>query len=187
MLRFVPFIAMLAPFDIFRVEPNGEVLWIKSAEDWKSARSAVQDLLASSPYEYLIYSHRTNNRLLVKQRRPLKRTTKPLIFQVAYDEALVATRAALLEAHGFRVVSVVGNEAAKVALASDPDCSLFIIGHAETPRVRKEMADWLKLKYPKVPILALNPPYQQELAPADYNVILNGPEEWLFVVEASTT
>ena len=48
------------------------------------------------------------------------------------------------------------------------------------------MADWLKERYPKVTILALNPPYQQELAPADYNVVLNGPEEWLFVVEAST-
>ena len=42
-------------------------------------------------------------------------------------------------------------------------------------------------EYPKVPILALNPPYQEELKPADYNLVLNGPEEWLFVVEASTS
>ena len=67
------------------------------------------------------------------------------------------------------------------------DYALFIIGHTASPRVRKEMADWLKEKYPKVEILALNPPNQQRLAPADYNVVLNGPEEWLFVVEASTT
>jgi hypothetical protein len=48
------------------------------------------------------------------------------------------------------------------------------------------MANWLRTKYPKVEILALNPPYQPQLTPANYNVVLNGPEEWLFVVEAST-
>ena len=52
--------------------------------------------------------------------------------------------------------------------------------------MRKDMADWLKEKYPKVEILALNPPDEQRLAPADYNLVLNGPEEWLFVVEACT-
>ena len=49
------------------------------------------------------------------------------------------------------------------------------------------MVDWLKEKYPKVEILALTPPHEQRLILADYNVVLNGPEEWLFVVEASTT
>ncbi len=178
---------MLAPFDIFRVEPNGEVLWIKAAEDWKSARIAVQELMASSPNEYLIFSHRTNNRLLVKPRPATQRTTKPVIFQIAYDEVLMATRADLLKADGFTVVSVIGNEAAQTALADGLECSLFIIGHAETPKRRKEMADWLKDKFPKVPILALNPPDQQELKPADYNLVLNDPEEWLFVVKASTS
>ena len=96
------------------------------------------------------------------------------------------TRAEVLKAHGFKVISVVGNEAAKAALATPRHYSLFIIGHAAAPKVRKEMADWLKEKYPKVALLALNPPYHQELVPADYNVVLNGPEEWLFVVEAST-
>jgi hypothetical protein len=98
----------------------------------------------------------------------------------------LATRAELLKSHGFRVVSALGNEAAKAALATPQDYALFIVGHAASAKVRTEMADWLKAKYPKVGILALNPPYQQQLEPADYNVVLNGPEEWLFVVEAST-
>lgn len=178
---------MLPPFDIFRVEPHGEVLWVKSAEDWKSARLAVQELMASSPDEYLIYSHRTNNRLLVKPRPAAQPATKPVVFQIAYDELLMATRAALLKADGFAVVSALGNEAAKKALANGQDYSLFILGHAEAPNARTEMAHWLKATYPKVPILALNPPYHQELKPADYNLVLNGPEEWLFVVEASTS
>lgn len=178
---------MLAPFDIFRVEPNGEVVWLQAAEDWKSARLVVQQLMASSPREYLIFSHRTNNRLLVKPRPATQRTTKPVIFQIAYDAVLMATRSELLKADGFTVISVLGNEAAKQALANGGDYSLFIIGHSGSPNVRKELADWLKAKYPKVPILALNPPYQQELKPADYNLVLNGPEEWLFVVEESTS
>jgi len=176
---------MLPPFDIFRVEPNGEVLWIKSAEDLKSARLAVKELMAASPREYIIHSHSTNNDLVIKP-PTAKRTAKPVIFQIAYDQQLMASRAAVLKAHGFKVISVIGNEAAKAALETPRHYSLFILGHGAPPSARREMADWLKANYPTVALLALNPPYQQELEPADYNVVLNGPEEWLFVVEAST-
>jgi hypothetical protein len=176
---------MLPPFDIFRMETNGDVLWIKSAADLKSARLAVKELMPSSPHKYLIHSHYTNNDLLIKP--PVDgQTANPVIFQIAYDKQLLATRAELLKSQGYTVVSVLGNEAAKAALAAPRDYALFILGHAESAKVRKEMADWLKAKYPKVGILALNPPYQQQLEPADYNVVLNGPDEWLFVVESST-
>lgn len=177
---------MLPPFDIFRHEANEEVLWIKSVDSFKAARLAVKELMASSPHEYMIYSHRTNNRLVVKPRPPARRNGKPLIFQIAYDQLLMESRARLLEADDFRVISVVGNDAAKAALEIPHNYALFLVGHGAARDARKEMADWLKTKYPKVPILALNPPYQQELKPADYNIVLNGPEEWLFIVEATT-
>jgi hypothetical protein len=176
---------MLPPFDIFRVEADGEVLWVRSAADLKSARLAVKELMASSPHEHIIHSHYTNNDLVIKPPGS-KRTAQPVIFQVAYDEQLMATRAELLKSHGYAVVSALGNEAAQAALATPRDYALFILGHAASPKARKEMADWLKAKFPKIGILALNPPYQQQLEPADYNVVLNGPDEWLFVVEAST-
>jgi hypothetical protein len=176
---------MLPPFDIFGRE-NGQEVWIKSVEDFKSARLAVKELMAVSPHEYIIHSHRTNNELVVKPRSTAKPKAKPRVFQIAYDETLMASRAALLKSDGFAVLSVLGNEAAKAALEKTEGFSLFIMGHGSPPTVRREMADWLKTNYPNVPILALNPPYQQELAPADYNLVLNGPEEWLFVVEAST-
>jgi hypothetical protein len=176
---------MLPPFDIFKREDGREV-WIKSVEDFKSARVAVKELMTVSPHEYIIHSHRTNNELVVKPRSTANRKSKPRVFQIAYDETLMASRAALLESDGFTVLSVLGNDAAKAALEKTESFSLFIIGHGSPPTTRREMADWLKTNYPNVPILALNPPYQQELAPADYNLVLNGPEEWLFVVEAST-
>jgi hypothetical protein len=175
---------MLPPFDIFRIEASGEVLWIQSAADLKSARLAVKELMASSPARYVIHSHSTNNDLVIRPPTE-KRIATPVIFQIAYDEQLMATRAEVLKAHGFAIISVLGNEAAKAALATPRYYSLFLLGHAAGPKARTEMADWLKEKYPSVPILALNPPYQQQLEPADYNVVLNGPEEWLFVVEAS--
>jgi len=43
------------------------------------------------------------------------------------------------------------------------------------------MIDWIRVKYPRVKILALNAPHQQ-LLNADYNVTLNGPENWLPIV-----
>jgi hypothetical protein len=177
-------VLMLPPFDIFRREASGEVLWVKAADDWKSARAAVEQLMASSPRDYIIHSHRTNNDLIVKPAQPSKRTAKPVVFQIAYDRILMETRAELLKTHGFEVVSALGNEEAKAALAIPRKYALFIVGHAANPSIRSEMAAGLKSKYPAVPILALNPPYQQELTPADYNIILNGPEEWLFIVEA---
>jgi len=177
---------MLPPFDIFRVEAHCEVVWVKSAVDFKSARLAVKALIKSSPSEYLIHSHSTHHGLIVKPSPAKKQRSKPVICQIAYDGRLIASRAELLKANGFAVVSVLGNGAAKFALAKPQDYALFIVGHGATLKVRKEMADWLKEKYPKVEILALTPPHEQQLAPADYNVVLNGPEEWLFVVEAST-
>ena len=177
---------MLPPFDIFSVEPNGDVLWVERAADLKSAKLAVQELIASSPHEYVIHSHCTNNNLIVRPPSASKHKAESVVFQIAYDEQLMASRAEVLKAHGFSVTSMLGNEAAKVALAAPQYYSLFTIGPGAAPEVRREMADWLKAKYPKVGILALNPPYQRELAPADYNVVLNGPEEWLFVVDAST-
>jgi len=84
---------------------------------------------------------------------------------------------------GYAVISVIGNEAAQVLLSANPhnDLALFIVGHAAFGRARKEMVDWLKEKYPKVKVLALNPSNSQ-LPSADYNAIQNGPENWLPIV-----
>jgi hypothetical protein len=80
-----------------------------------------------------------------------------VVFQIAYDEHRLVTRAELLRHHGYEVVSVVGNEAAKIVLSSPQHCDLFIVGHAAPEQTRKEMVDWLKARYPHVKILALEP------------------------------
>ena len=83
---------------------------------------------------------------------------------------------------GYEVVSVIGNEAAKVVLSMPEQYDFFIVGHAADDQVRKEMVLWLKARFPGVRILALNPPRVTELEGADYNVKLNGPETWLPII-----
>jgi len=101
------------------------------------------------------------------------------VFQIAYDQALLFTRAELLKSRGYIVESAFGNDEAKRHLAGGPGFELFIIGHAADSRTREEMAKWVRERFPGVRILALNPPHQPELTNADYNIRQNGPEVWL--------
>jgi hypothetical protein len=99
---------------------------------------------------------------------------KPLVFQIAYDNGLAPARTEVLRRHGYEVVSVIGNEAAKLILSLRQRCDVFIVGHAAPEEERKEIVAWLKTQYPEVRILALNSPTIRELVGADYNVKPNG-------------
>ena len=103
------------------------------------------------------------------------------IFQIAYDEDRGLRRAELLRARGYGVLSVIGNEAAKVALSTNQDLDLFIVCHAAPEEERTEIVHWLRIQYPAVKILAINPPGEQILS-ANYNVREDDPESWLRVV-----
>ena len=109
--------------------------------------------------------------------------TKRVVFQVAYDERLREERANLLERRGYEVVSVVGNERSKAVLGLPQRVDLFIVGHDAPEPTRTEIVVWLKTKYPKVPVVALNLP-GQELPSADYNALVNDPETWLPIVNS---
>jgi len=80
-----------------------------------------------------------------------------------------------LRSRSYRVVSIIGNEAAKVLSSPIQHYDLFPEG------TRQEMAVWLKAKYPRVKILALNPP-NQEVLRADYNVPQDAPENLLSII-----
>jgi hypothetical protein len=47
------------------------------------------------------------------------------------------------------------------------------------------MVNWLKANFPGPKILALNPPDEMNVNGADYNILLNGPEEWLAAVTSA--
>lgn len=107
----------------------------------------------------------------------------PKVFQIAYTGELMLTREALLKSQGYGVESVLGDDAAKNALATGGHYDLFIIGHAASHEARREMVHWVRQQFPKAKVLALNPPYDSRQPDADYNVTVNRPEEWLAVVE----
>lgn len=108
---------------------------------------------------------------------------KPVVFQIAYDRKLSAARSEVLRRHGYEVISVVGNEAARLILSIPAGTfDLFIVGHDAPEETRKEMVMWLKAKFPATRILALNAPKTPELPGADYNLKLNGPDTLLPIV-----
>ena len=78
-------------------------------------------------------------------------------------------------------MEVIGNRAAKAVLSSIQHCDFFIVGDGAPEQTRMGMVDWLKDHYPGVKILAFNPPNEQ-VANADYNVLENGPENWLSII-----
>src|SRR5258708_18468179 len=104
------------------------------------------------------------------------------IFQIAYDEPLLITRAELLRSRGYEVHSAFGNNEAQRVLDKGEGYDLFIVGHAASKGTREAMVMWLKSRFPDTKILALNPLDDMKLPGADYNLILNGPEAWLAVV-----
>ena len=109
------------------------------------------------------------------------------MFQIGYDEKELKVRAELFRRVGHEVISVADNEAAKSALTSIHNVNVFVVGYTAPEQTRKEMVDWLKANFPKVKIVALIPSANRQLPRADYNVVLNDREEWLFLLEAAAS
>jgi len=108
------------------------------------------------------------------------------VFQIAYDEKLLITRADLLKNRGYQVGSALGNDEAKRILDKRHPYRLFIVGHSAPKETREEIVRWLKTNFQGTKILALNPPDNTKLAEADYNLILNRPEDWLLIVATAS-
>jgi hypothetical protein len=170
-------------YEIFEQLPDGSPVWRGHASGLASVRMKLQELARTTPNECFAMYLPTKEvvaRLNVKGVRA--GSEKRLIFQISYDSKRAAERTQILRMCGYDVLSVIGNESAKMILSMSQRCDLFIVGHNAPEDSRKEMAAWLKANYPGVRILALNSPGIKELAGADYNVKLNGPETWLPLV-----
>ena len=172
---------MYSVYEIFEVLPNGSTLKISRVSGLEFANLALRELAKRTRNECFVTDARTRRVVAQLNVSQEKRRATKRIFQIAYDEQLGLRRAELLRSRGYGVISVIGNDPARVLLTSIQHYDLFIVGHAAPEETRTEMIDWIRVKYPKVNILALNPPHQQ-LLNADYNVTLNGPENWLPIV-----
>jgi hypothetical protein len=172
---------MVREYEIFEVLPNGSTRRISAVSGLEFAHRGLKELAKHTSNECFAADAKTRQVVAQMNVPQTKRRLAKRIFHIAYNEELGVRRAELLRSSGYGVISVIGNERAKILLSSIQHYDLFIVGHAAPEQTRKEMVDWLKLKYPKVKILALNPSHQ-ELSTADYNVLQNGPENWLAIV-----
>src|SRR6266566_1208968 len=160
--------------------PDGSTIKRAAVSGLEFAKLAAEELSKRTTNECLASDEKTHQ-VVAQMNVPSAKRTIKRIFQISYDEAAGLRRTEVLRSRGYGVISVLGNEAAKVLLSSIQHYDLFIVGPAAPEERRREMVDWLKEKYPTVKILALNPLHQQ-LANADYNARADGPENWLPLV-----
>lgn len=165
-------------YEIFEVLPSGSPQRVAVVSGLEFAKVALQHLAKRTSNECFAADAKTRQVVMQLNVAP---ANLRWIFLIAYDEELGLRTAELLRSRGYGVISVIGNEAAKLLLSSIQRYDLFIVGHAAPEEIRREIVDWLKARYPGVKILALNPP-DQHVPAADYNVPQNGPENWLPIV-----
>jgi hypothetical protein len=57
---------VIAPFDIFRTAKDGQLMWCGTAASLDEAKTKVHELMASEKTDYVIFSQKTGNRLVVQ-------------------------------------------------------------------------------------------------------------------------
>jgi hypothetical protein len=57
---------VIPPLDIFKLEPDGSLMWKATATDLGTAKLNVEVLATNSPGEYVIYSQETGHKTVVK-------------------------------------------------------------------------------------------------------------------------
>ena len=102
------------------------------------------------------------------------------ILQVAYYDTLQEVRAKMLEAAGYEVTSVLGNDKAMglnraVIAATD----LAMVGFSTPHSVRAAMVQWFKAHYPKIPVVALQFYGWEKFPEADVATSSEDPANWL--------
>lgn len=171
---------MYRSYEILEIMPDGSTVKRGVVNGLEIAKVALENLARRTANECIAADERTHQIVAQLNLPPTKRKMKR-IFQIAYDEEASLGTAELLRSHGYGVISVLSNEAAKVLLSSTQKYDLFIISHAATEKCRGEMVDWLKMHYPGVKVLALNSSHEP-LPNADYNALASDPESWLLFV-----
>jgi hypothetical protein len=138
-------------YEIFEVPPNGSPQRVTVVSGLESAKSKLYEIADHTNNECFAADAGTRQIVALVNAAPSKWRGTKHIFQITYDEELGRERAELLKSHGYNVLSVIGNEVAKVALSPIQHHDLFIVGHAAPEETRQEIVLWLKEKYPEVP------------------------------------
>jgi len=99
------------------------------------------------------------------------------ILHVGYDSLLIELREAVLHRHGFSVVTVKGNEAAKQTAPDSFD--LVIVGNGGTLEQRQDIVSWFAERWPNLPILVMHAAAEEEFPGATVEFIGDTPQDWI--------
>jgi hypothetical protein len=171
---------MQRDYDIFERSSEGSPLWRAHVWGLSNAFATLEELSAKTRHEYFAMHLPTKEfvAFVCAGDGSLPRA-KRVVFQVAYDSGVASERADLLRLCGYDVVSVLGNETAKGILNPAQTWDLFIVGGSGEENAKEDIVRWLKMKFPGVPVVALNAPGIRELPGADFNIKADGANESL--------
>jgi hypothetical protein len=143
-------------YDLFEQFPDGSPMWRGRVSGLPEVRRHLTELSQQTQNECFAMHLATKEvvaSMNVGGAHP--KIEKRLVGYIAYDHAWAKERTAVLRAKGFEVVTVTGNEAAKLVLDLSDSWKFFIIGDESPKEAKEEMASWLKVNFPDVPILTL--------------------------------
>ena len=173
-------------YDLFEQFPDGSQTWRGQVRGILELRGRLADLSQSTKNECLAM-HLPTQEVVARMNvgGELPEIAKQLVCQVAYDPIKAKARTRTLRANAYEVVTVMGNESAKLVLDLCDGWSAFIVADSASQNVRQEMVSWLKSKFPAIPVVALNPATAPMLPGADYNV-RHDAELWLPLLAIAT-
>jgi CheY-like chemotaxis protein len=168
-------------YDVFELS-KGSPVWHSRAKGLLEARAALQQLSRKTQNECFVMHLPTKE---IVARVNVSTDGKPVIVQVTYDHPRALRRTPVFRQNGYDVLTLIGNEAAKTVLSLPQRADVILLGHAAPDETRTEMVQWLRARYPSVPIIALNSPARPPLTGVDYEVKINGPETLLPVISTA--
>src|SRR3954449_1033882 len=105
------------------------------------------------------------------------------ILQVAYDTALMETRALMLKSKGYRVTSVCGNrEAMSLGAERLAEFDAAVIGFSSTRPNRQQMVRWFKDNRSSLRVVVLQFDSFEKFPAADFVSPSEDPAAWLSTV-----
>ncbi len=102
------------------------------------------------------------------------------ILQVAYYDTLRELRVKMLEAAGYQVISVSGNDNAMgLDGAVIAGANLIVVGFSAEHSVRAAMVLWFKTHYPTISVVVLQFSSWEKFPEADVSTFSEDPTSWL--------
>ena len=57
---------MIAPFDLFRQESDGTIIWLGAVEELEAAKAKARELIVRTPGTYFVFSQTSGNKMYIK-------------------------------------------------------------------------------------------------------------------------